>query len=118
MLLSGIFLISDGVKINEQTNWKPVYELYFVSYLIVVNAILSLIPSLILSIETYKRFNDPTLKKKYLYYFSGLYLLFFVYYTTVIFNYLNNPELDVIYFIIGVMALPSAYLMYYGINEL
>lgn len=116
VVLLGIFLIPENVVINEGSDWKPVYSFHFMLYMIIVNLIMAGVPLTIISIKTYTSMKAPEIKRKYLSFWIALYLYFFVLIATIILNFLNMNSLNLLYFVIGSVMLPSAYLMYYGLK--
>ncbi len=113
-ILLGIFFIPNGVVINMSTDWRPVYSFPFMLYIITVNFVLAGVPLIILSIKTYISMEAPDIKRKFLSFCIALYLYFFVLTVSQIFNYLNMPSLNLLYFLLSIIMLPSAYFMYYG----
>ena len=49
LLLSIVFLPFGGITINESTNWKPVFNLPFFIYLMVIITVMGVIPALFTS---------------------------------------------------------------------
>ena len=71
----------------------------------------------VISIKTYKTIESNLIKNRFGCFILSIYLYFFVLYSTVVFNWLNMNSLNIIYFIIGSLMIPSAILMYYGTKK-
>ncbi len=115
--LLGIFFIPESVSINKSTDWRPVYSFHFMLYLIIVNIGMAGVPLIVMSIRMYYTMESLNLKRKFLCFCIALYLYFFVLISLTILNYLNLDS-RLLNFGISLIMLPSAFLMYYGMNKL
>lgn len=117
-LLCCMFFFPENVTINENTQWAPVWSFYFTVYIIAINFFMAVCPLIVISIRSVKRIKDKSLKRKFLCYCLSLYLYFVVLCLTAVLNYLNMDSLNLLYFLIGMILLPSGYLMYRGMNKI
>lgn len=117
ILLSFIFFIPGGVQIDPSTNWKPVWSVLFFVYLIIVVSSVCIIPSLLLSVLLYKRFQNENIKKRWRCFILGISGVYFIMYCTMISNTLNDPNFRFISAIISISMFLWGYLMYYGVGR-
>ena len=110
-------IIPNGFIINETTDWKPVWSFELTFYFIIATTILSVIPSLLLTIKIYTKFDDNSLKKKYRFFIIGLLGYFINSFTTPISNYINDPNFRLINSIIGLCLFIFAPFLYYGVGK-
>ena len=117
LLLSIVFLPSGGITINESTNWKPVFNLPFFIYLMVIITVMGVIPALFTSYKVYLEFDDNQLKKKWLFFVIGLIGLYIYTYAAFTANFLNIPTFRLILSIFGLTVVLWLYLLYYGVGR-
>ncbi|MFX0034025.1 MAG: hypothetical protein ACFE9I_00115 [Candidatus Hermodarchaeota archaeon] len=117
LLVLSLLLIPNGIKINDNTNWKPDWSLNFLIYSMVVCSIMVIIPTVYYSQKIYIKFENEYLKKKWKYFLIGIYAYFFLYYGTSISNTLNNDSFRFIWSLISLPTLISLYLIYYGVGR-
>ena len=117
-MLIFIFIPDFGVTINQGTNWSPVWSLPFFTYVVLVETIGALIPSLIFSFQIYKKFEDEVLKKKWRFFIFGFIALMTFMYAIFISNYLGDPTIRLIIGIMGlILAILGGFLMYFGVGQ-
>jgi hypothetical protein len=112
-----IFFV-DFIKIDAQTGWKPVYYAPFYIYFMAVQIIMSQVPTLYLSFQIHKRFEDPKLKKKWKYFIFGIIEL--VAFMDILFtaNFLNDPTFRTIVGVLGlIFSISGGYLLYFGVGR-
>ena len=115
-----IFLFIPGfeVTINQDTGWSPEWSLPFFLYVVLVETIGALIPSLYFSFQIYKKFEDEVLKKKWRYFIFGFIALMTFMYAIFISNYLGDPTIRLIIGIMGlILAILGGFLMYFGVGK-
>lgn len=83
VLLCGIFLIPNGLKISKETDWHPVYSDYLWIFFLIVLTI-AYLPALINSLIILNRFKDAELKKRWKYFVLGMVIGGIYGYTTLI----------------------------------
>lgn len=116
VLLLCMVLIPEGVTINESTEWKPVYSLVFFLYIIILLFAVGFTPTLIISIQIYKQFQDELIKKRWRFFIIGTCLLYFFAFGTYLSNTLNVQTFRTIWSIISIfLVITSPYLIYYGV---
>jgi len=115
-----IFLFIPGfeVTINQGTNWSPVWSLPFFTYVVLVETIGALIPSLYFSFQIYKKFEDEVLKRKWRFFIFGFIALMTFMYAIFISNFLGDPTIRLIIGIMGlILAILGGFLMYFGVGQ-
>ena len=115
-----IFLFIPGfeVTINQDTGWSPEWSFPFFLYVVLVETIGALIPSLYFSLQIYKKFEDEVLKKKWRYFIFGFIALMTFMYAIFISNYLGDPTIRLIIGIMGlILAILGGFLMYFGVGK-
>ncbi len=117
LMLSIVFLPFGGITINESTNWKPVFNLPFFIYLIVVITVMGMIPTLFTSYKIYLEFNDKQLRKKWLFFIIGATGLYIYMYAAFTANILNIPTFRLILSLFGLTVVLWVYLLYYGVGR-
>ena len=116
ILLVGLWLIPNGVTINESTNWKPDWSLTYLLYSLIVCS-LSIFPTIFLSLKLYRKFEYKGLKKKLKYFLIGISGYFFLYFGTSISNTLNDPTFRIIWSLLSLPMLVSLYFVYFGVAK-
>ena len=117
-MLIFIFIPDFGITIDQGTNWSPVWSLPFFTYVVLVETIGALIPSLIFSFQIYKKFEDEVLKKKWRFFIFGFIALMTFMYAIFISNYLGDPTIRLIIGIMGlILAILGGFLMYFGVGQ-
>ena len=113
-----LFIDGFGVTINQGTGWSPEWSLPFLLYVILVETIGALIPSLYLSFQIYKKFEDEMLKRKWRFFIYGFIALMTFMYAIFISNYLANVTVRLLIGAIGIiLALLGGFLMYFGVGK-
>ncbi len=113
-----IFIPGFGVTINSGTNWSPVWSLPFFLYVVLVETIGALIPSLYLSFQIYKKFEDEQLKRKWRFFIFGFIALMTFMYAIFISNYIGDPIVRLLIGVVGLMlAILGGFLMYFGVGK-
>ena len=117
IILVGLWLIPNGVTINESTNWKPDWSWTYLLYSFTVCSFFVIFPTIYLSIKLYFKFEHKELKKKLKYFLIGISAYFFLYYGTSISNTLNDPTFRLIWSLLSLPALISLYFVYFGVAK-
>ena len=113
-----LFIPGFGVTINSGTNWSPVWSLPFFLYVVLVETIGALIPSLYFSFQIYKKFEDEQLKRKWRFFIFGFIALMTFMYAIFISNYLGDPTVRLLIGVVGlILALLGGFLMYFGVGK-
>lgn len=118
-LLSVFFIIgmTGGVQIDASTDWKPVWNLTFFLYAILICTFVAIIPTIYFSLKIYNQFEDPQLKKKWKYYLIGTCFYYFVWFGTSLSNFLNIAAFRTMWSLIALVVIISTYLIYYGVGK-
>ncbi len=116
-LIFGLLLIPDGIIIDETTNWKPNWSWVFFTYAIIVSSSIAIIPTIYYSIKIYGKIESEYLKKKWKYFFIGIFAYFFLFYGTTFSNSLHNDSFRFVFSLISLPNLISLYLVYYGVGR-
>lgn len=117
ILLVGLWLIPNGVTINESTNWKPDWSWTYLLYSFTVCSLFAIFPTIYLSIKLYRKFEYKELKKKLKFFLIGISGYFFLYFGTSISNTLNDPLFRIIWSLLSLPALVSLYFVYFGVAK-
>ncbi|MHA1391655.1 MAG: hypothetical protein ACTSQT_05375 [Promethearchaeota archaeon] len=113
-----LFVPGFGVTINSGTNWSPVWSLPFFLYVVFVETIGALIPSLFFSFQIYKKFEDEVLKRKWRFFILGFIALMAFMYAIFISNYLGDPTIRLLIGVMGlILAILGGFLMYFGVGK-
>ena len=113
-----LFIPGFGVTINQGTGWSPVWSLPFLLYVVTVETIGALVPSLYLSFQIYKTFEDEVLKKKWRFFILGFIALMTFMYAIFISNYLGDPTIRLIIGVMGlILAILGGFLIYFGVGK-
>ncbi|MFX1279279.1 MAG: hypothetical protein ACFFA3_07670 [Promethearchaeota archaeon] len=109
-----------GVRLNEDTDWTPIWYLPFFLYLAIGEALFVLIPIYYLSFQIYNKFEDEQLKKKWKFFIYGYSALIVFMYGIMISNFLASLEINIrtVMGIIGIISgIAGGYLMYNGVGR-
>ena len=113
-----LFIPGSGVTINQGTGWSPVWSLPFFLYVVLVETIGALIPSLYFSFQIYKKFEDEQLKRKWRFFIYGFISLMTFMYAIFISNYLGDPTVRLLIGLVGlILAILGGFLMYFGVGK-
>ncbi|MFW9899023.1 MAG: hypothetical protein ACFFDO_07155 [Candidatus Thorarchaeota archaeon] len=117
LILAPIALFTNGITINESTNWRPVWNLPFMLYAIIVVGVFIIIPLTYLLIQIYKSFEDKVIQRRWLFFILGILPYFVILYLVSISNFLNDPIFRLITSIAGLSLYATAVLLYYGVGR-
>lgn len=115
-ILCIIFFIPNGVKIDESTNWRPVWNLLLFLFIVFFTVFTYTIISYF-SIQLYRQIKVPMVKKRWNYFFIGL-IIYMIYGEFLpIANFLNLPLIRLLTSIFGLSMFITGLLMYYGVGR-
>lgn len=118
ILIFSILLFPNGITLNEETDWRPVWSWSFLIIMIIFSACFIVIPFISLFIKAYRRFEDKSLKKKMRYFFIGFCGVIFSYFGGMFYVTWNDPLFRTIWYLVVLFILiPSCILIYYGIGS-
>ncbi len=112
-----VLSIPGGMTINENTNWRPIYSWTLVFGVSILISSFILIPTIILSIKTYKIFEDENLRRKLKYFLIGIFGMIIISYGALINMALNDPGFSLLWSFISLLVVPSGIMIYYGIGH-
>lgn len=118
----GIFLflilnIPEGIKINQYTQWTPLYSWLFIMIFYLYFALLIIFPTIYYLLKLYHKFEDKKLKRKLKYFIIGMSGMFIVFYGLILYNSSIGPEFKTIWAGLSLIVIPCGYLIYYGIGR-
>lgn len=114
-LLLVLFFIPEGVRINENTYYRPQWNLQFFIYANVVWIGFAMIPTLYTSLKLYQAFEDTKIKKRWRIYVIGTIMVYIELFGVGVMILLNDPFLRAIWNIYDVSVLIGAFFIYYGV---
>jgi len=117
VLLLGLWFIPDGIVINSSTDWKPKWSWPFLTYSFIICSSIAIVPTTYFSLKLYLKFEYKELKKKWRYFFVGIFAYFFLFYGTTISNTLADPTFRLIWSLVSLLVLISLYFVYYGVAK-
>jgi hypothetical protein len=111
-----VFLVADPITVGEITKWKPVSSVTFSLYIIAINLIFNIVPTIFFSLKQLPKFPSNIVRKKWRYFIAGYILLA----VTSIGTMINTamPSTALWWAIINAVGLISgSYLMYVGVGK-
>jgi len=114
-LLLVLFFIPEGVRINENTYYRPQWNLQFFIYANIVWIGFAMIPTLYTSIKLYQAFEDPKIKKRWRIYVIGTIMIYIELFGVGVMILINDPFLRAVWNIYDVSVLIGAFFIYYGV---
>ena len=123
LIITGIayfcmIFIPDGVSINAQTNWNPVYSIPYFLYLVIVFTLLEGIPQIYVSLKTYNALREKRLRQKWKQFNIGLLLIYISAYGTIIYQTLNIELIRLIWsFVVLIFFVIASILIYNGVGK-
>jgi len=114
-LLFLLFFIPDGVRINENTYYRPQWNLQFFIYANVVWIGFAMIPTMYTSLKLHKAFEDSKIKKRWKIYMIGTIMIYIELFGVGVMILINDPFLRLLWNIYDVSVLIGALFIYYGV---
>jgi hypothetical protein len=115
ILFFGLLFIPNGITINSSTNWKPEWSFWFCIYSVILLSIFTIFPTLFYSLRLYNKFEHQELRKRWKFFIIGIIFYFFLYYGTTISNTLADPTFRLVWSLVSLPIIISAYFIYYGV---
>jgi len=113
-----MFQDPQSVSIDDSSiAWRPVWELSIFFPLLIYKTTAIVIPTFILQIQLYRKFQIEELKKKWLYFNLGTGGIFIFSYGIMVANTLNDPIFRLIMAIYSISVIFWGYLTYYGVGK-
>lgn len=110
-----LFFIPEGVRINENTHYRPQWNLLFFIYANIVWMGFAMIPTLYTSLKLFRIFEDPEIKKRWKIYLIGIIMIYIELFGVGVMILINDPYLRQIWNIYDVSVLIGAFFIYYGV---
>lgn len=109
-----VLLIPNGITINEETNWFPVWSWWFFIIISIVTLVMIVCPIIMISAKLYKMFEDDALKKKFRLFFIGIIILLLGWYGAALYNTWDNILFRSFWSIAGIIIVfTSGVIIYY-----
>ena len=109
-----VLLIPNGITLNADTNWFPVWTWWFFIIFSIVFAVIVVFPNIILLVKLYKMFEDDVLKKKFRLFIIGIIILFIGVCGTALYNTWDNVLFRLFWSIAGIIiVITSGTIIYY-----
>lgn len=119
LIIFCMIFISNGITINESTNWQPIWSFVFFIYLVMVVSIFAVAPGIYFSIKIYIKFSHSVLKKRWAFYLIGVFFIYFLMYAIMTSNFLDNPLIRSIIGLFGIVfSIIGSLLIYYGVGKM
>ena len=112
-----IFYFFDGIEFNESTNWRPVWSLPYLIYIVIVVSVFTTIPTIVTSIKILTVMKDKTMKRRWVWLMIGLLGLYAYEYLAFLTFYLNNDSLRMISSLYAITVILWVWLIYKGIKR-
>jgi hypothetical protein len=116
ILLFAMWFIPGGITIDATTGWRPDWSWEFTIYAMAVCSG-AIVPIIYYSIQTYRKFDNPQLKKKWLFFILGCCEFFYLYYGTTISNALAILEFRMLWAYISLISVPGLIFIYFGVGK-
>jgi hypothetical protein len=110
-----LFFIPEGVRINENTHYRPQWNLPFFIYANIVWIGCAMVPTLYTSLKLYKIFEDIKIKKRWRIYMIGTIMIYVELFGVGMMILINDPFLRQIWNIYDISVLIGAFFIYYGV---
>jgi len=112
-----VFYFFDGIKFNESTNWRPLWSLPYLIYIIIIVTAFTTIPILSSSFKILSVMKDKMMKRRWIWLLIGLIGLFVYEYLVYLMNYLNSDFLRTISSIYAITVILWVWLIYKGVKK-
>ena len=113
-----VIALPNGFKINEQTNWRPIWSFSFLLILYIFTVSFLIVPNAILFYKLYKMFDDRKLKNKMRNFFIGICGMWIALCGGMLYNTWDNDMFRLIWSIAGVLiTIPFGLLIYYAMGR-
>jgi hypothetical protein len=117
--LIGLFPIGllDGVRIDETTNWRPVWNLPFLLYGLGTGFFCMAIPTIYYSIKVYNNLEVEKLEKRWRLFIAGMVFYYIIWAGISIVNFVAIEIVRTIWGGILLFSFSAIYILYYGIAK-
>ncbi|TFF88017.1 MAG: hypothetical protein EU550_02120 [Promethearchaeota archaeon] len=112
------WFIPNGVIINKETDWKPVWSDTYFFYLFFITLFIPITPSIVMSIKIYTRLKDNVIRKRWRFFTVGIIFACLLYQGAMVSHFLNDPIFRSLWAIISFfLVVLSSLFMYYGVGR-
>jgi len=112
------FFFPDGIRLDETTDWIPVYSWQFSLLLIIFVSSAYVVPETYLLLKIYRSVVDKNVKARLRLFFLGLYIYLVSNYGIVLYNtWIDNQIYRTIYSVFAFFIFVPSVLIYFGIRK-
>ena len=115
--LMAIFYFFNGIEFNASTNWRPVWSLPYLIYLIIVVSAFAVIPTIVTSFKILNVMKDKIMKRRWIRLMCGLIGLYAYLYLAFFMNYVNSDSLRTIGSLYALTVIIWVWLIYKGVKK-
>ena len=112
-----IFYFFDGIEFNASTNWRPVWSLPYLVYLILVVSAFTIIPTIGSSFKILTVMKDKKMKRRWIWLMIGLLGLYVYLYLAFFTNYFESDFLRMISSLYAITVILWVWLIYKGVKK-
>jgi hypothetical protein len=112
-----LFYFIDGIEFNASTNWRPVWSLPYLIYLVIVVSAFAIIPTIISSFKILNVMKDKIMKRRWIWLMIGLLGLYIYLYLAFLTFYLNSDFLRMISSLYAITVILWVWLIYKGVKK-
>ena len=112
-----IFYFYDGIEFNASTNWRPVWSLPYLVYLIIIVSAFTIIPTIGSSFKILTLMKDKMMKRRWIWLMIGLLGLYAYLYLAFLMNYVNSDSLRMIGSLYALTVIIWVWLIYKGVKK-
>ena len=112
-----IFYFFDGIEFNASTNWRPVWSLPYLIYLILVVSAFTIIPTIGSSFKILTVMKDKKMKRRWIWLMIGLLGLYGYLYLAFFTNYFESDFLRMISSLYAITVILWVWLIYKGVKK-
>jgi len=112
-----IFYFFDGIQFSEATNWRPVWSLPYLIYIIIIVSSFTTIPTIFSSFKILGVMEDKMMRKRWIRLMIGLLGLYVYQYLGFLMNYVNSDSLRTIGSLYAATVILWVWLIYKGVKK-
>ena len=112
-----VFYFFDGIEFNESTNWRPIWSLPYLIYVIIIVSAFTTIPTIVSSFKILNVMKDKMMKRRWIWLLIGLLGLYVYEYLVYLMNYLNSDFLRTIGTLYAITVILWVWLIYKGVKK-
>ena len=112
-----VFYFFDGIEFNESTNWRPLWSLPYLIYVIIIVSAFTTIPTIVSSFKILSVMKDKMMKRRWIWLLIGLSGLYVYEYLVYLMSYLNSDVLRTISSFYAITVILWVWLIYKGVKK-